>query len=54
MATVDILLRTPGGPAAAGPTGAAPPGKGGVGAGKGGKEGAKEKTRSKPISAKKG
>ena len=34
MATVDILLRTPGGPAAAGPSGGAPPGSCG-GGGKG-------------------
>ena len=40
MATVDILLRTPGGPAAAGPTGGAPPGSGGGGgAAKGEKKG---------------
>ena len=32
MATVDILLRTPGGPAAAGPSGGAPPGSSGGGA----------------------
>jgi len=33
MATVDILLRTPGGPAAAGPSGGAPPGSSGGGVG---------------------
>jgi len=42
MATVDILLRTPGGPAAAGPSGGAPPGSSGGAAAKDEKGGGKD------------
>ena len=47
MAPVDILLRTPGGPAAAGPSGGAPPGS----SGGGGKGAEKEKKEQKDPAA---